>query len=71
MAKKKTIREEANTMMWTLNYVYNTISCYGNDNDYSHDLMLSHLEDVIQIMMKDKEVKQSSESAETTETVEN
>jgi hypothetical protein len=40
-----------------LNYVYNSVECYGNDNNYSHDLMLSHLKDVVELIEKDKENK--------------
>ena len=65
MAKKKNNREDVNTMLWKLNYVYNSISCYGNENDYSHDLMASHLEDVIEVIKKDKEAKEAVKNTET------
>lgn len=57
MGKKKTYRPEVSKMMFSLNYVYNSIEVYGNQNDYSHDLMLSHLRDVITLIEKDKENK--------------
>jgi hypothetical protein len=55
MAKKKTYRPEVSKMLFSLNYVYNSVECYGNDNNYSHDLMLSHLKDVVELIEKDKE----------------
>lgn len=54
MAKKKTYREEVSKMLFSLNYVYNTVECYGNNNDYNHDLMLAHLKDVVTFIEQDK-----------------
>lgn len=54
MAKKKTYREEVSKILFSLNYVYNTVECYGNNNDYSHDLMLVHLKDVVSLIEQDK-----------------
>lgn len=56
MAKKKN-RQEVNDMLFSLNYVYNSINVYGNENDYDHDLMLRHLNDVVNTIKKDKENK--------------
>lgn len=56
MAKKKK-RPEVDRMLWTLNYVYNYINVYGSDNDYDHDFVLRHIDDVIEQIKKDKELK--------------
>ena len=57
MAKKKK-RPEVDSMLWTLNYVYNYINVYGSDNDYDHDFVLAHIDDVIKQIKKDKELKE-------------
>lgn len=59
MAKKKK-REEVNRMLSTLNYCFNYVDCYGHENDYDHDFVISHLNDVIEQILKDKENKNAT-----------
>jgi len=56
MAKKK-MRSEVGRMLWTLNYMYNYLNTYGSENDYNHDFVLAHIQDVVDQVKKDKEKK--------------
>lgn len=54
---KKLERPEVGEMLWTLNYLFNYLKEYGNDNDYDHDFALNHLDKVVNQINKDKELK--------------
>lgn len=47
-------KQEVKDAIFSLNYVANTLKIYGEKNDYIHDLMLGHLEDVIKKIKNDK-----------------
>lgn len=47
-------KQEVKDAIFSLNYVANTLKIYGEKNDYHHDLMLGHLEDVVKKIKDDK-----------------
>ena len=40
-------KEQVNDTLFSLNYVLGQIKTYGEKDDYDHELMIRHLEDVI------------------------
>lgn len=45
---------EIKSCIFSLEYVAGQLKVYGEKNDYDHDLMLRHLEDVVKMIEKDK-----------------
>ena len=47
-------KKEVKDSIFSLNYVAGQLKTYGEKNDYTHELMLRHLEDVVKNIEKDK-----------------
>lgn len=57
---KKVRKEGLNQTVSTLRYLADTIDTYGDDNQYNHDLMLLHIQDIVEYIKKDKELKEKN-----------
>lgn len=62
MAKKPKHRSEVYQMLSDLNYSYNYLTHYADDNDYDHDFIINNLKNVIELIEKDKENKTQKEN---------
>ena len=46
--------QEVKDAIFSLDYVSGQLKVYGEKNDYDHDLLLRHLEDVVKKIKSDK-----------------
>jgi hypothetical protein len=58
---EKIDRPGVEKMIWTLNYLSNYIKLHGHENEYDHDFVLNHIDNVVEQVNKDKELKTSTE----------
>jgi hypothetical protein len=47
-------KQEVKDAIFSLDYVSGQLKVYGEKNDYDHDLLLRHLEDVVKKIKSDK-----------------
>ena len=47
-------KQEVKDAIFSLDYVSGQLKVYGEKNDYDHDLLLRHLEDVVKKIKADK-----------------
>lgn len=47
-------KEEVKDAVFSLEYVAGQLRVYGEKNDYSHELVLRHLNDVIKVIQADQ-----------------
>ena len=52
-------KKEVNDSIFSLNYVIGQLKIYGEKNDYSHDLLLRHIDDVVKRIKEDEAKKES------------
>ena len=47
-------KQEVKDAIFSLGYVSGQLRVYGEKNDYDHDLLLKHLEDIVKKINSDK-----------------
>lgn len=50
-------QQEVKDTVFSLDYVSGQLKIYGEKNDYDHDLLLRHIEDVVKKIQFDKSSK--------------
>ena len=50
-------KKEIEDSLFSLNYVFGQLKVYGEKNEYPHDLLLAHLDDVVKRIEQDKNNK--------------
>ena len=59
---EKIDRPGVEKMIWTLNYLSNYIKMYGHENVYDYDFVLHHIDNVVEQVMKDRELNPPDEN---------